>query len=197
MKKRRRMSIGTFAADNQLLLLFLSLLLIGMVGGSSLFHTVDDGHLSLAITAVSPTFAAMARAWGESMLMPTVLIVLLFLAGLTAFGVPIAVAVPLFFGLGIGLVQGYHYAQGLVGMGLSCLLILPRCMVAAVGVLMACAESFRMSVRFSRMLLPVGAIGSMWLPFRLYLIRFLLFIGIAAVSAVIDVVLRAVCAGLL
>ncbi len=196
MRKRRSTTFRVFLAENQLLLLFLSLLLVGMIGGSSLFQTIgitETGHLSFAIEAVKPTFGKMAEAWSESMLMPSTMLLVLFLAGLTAFGVPITLLVPLFFGLGIGLTQGYYYAQGWGGMGQACLFVLPRCLVAAAGVLMACAESFRMSIRFSRMLMPGGVIGGMWLPFRLYLVRFLLFVGIAALSSLIEVILRTVC----
>lgn len=195
MRKKHKVSIGTFVADNQLLLLFLSLLLIGTAGGSALLDTVGTQNgetLSLKLSAVAPSFHPILSAWAQSMLMPTVLVITLFLAGLTAFGVPVIVAVPLFLGLGIGMTQGFYYAQGLSGMGLACLLVLPRFAVASVGILMACAESFRMSVRFSRRLLPGGAIGSLWLPFRLYLLRFALFFGIAAVSAAVDVALRLV-----
>lgn len=198
MRKRRRMSIGTFAADNQLLLLFLSLLLIGTACGSALFGSLDENSgkmLSLAIGAVKPTLEQMAVAWLRSMVMPAVLLAVLFLSGLTAFGVPITVTVPLFFGLGIGMTQAYYYAQGIGGMGLSCLLVLPRFTIASIGLLMACAECFRMSVRFSRILLPGGVIGSLWLPFRLYLVRFIVCVGIAAFSAAVDVALRTVCAG--
>lgn len=189
MKKRRNVSVSVFVADNQLLLLFLGLLLVGTAIGSA----VGKGTgVSLSATAVDPSWDAMFRAWASSMLMPAMLLGALFLAGLTAFGVPIAMATPLFFGLGIGMTQGYYYAQGIHGVALSCAVVLPRFAIAAVGILMACAESFRMSVRFGRLLLPSGTIGNLWLPFRLYVARFLLFIGIAAVSAAVDVAIRVI-----
>lgn len=189
MKKRGAVTARTFLADNQLLLLFLALLLIGVVCGSYLY---GDTAIASPIRPIKASVLPMLRALGESVLLPGMLLVLLFLAGLTAYGAPIPLLVPLFFGLGIGLTQGYYYAMGIAGVGLSCLFILPRGLITAVGLLMACAESWRMSLRLGRQLMPGGAMGSMWPSFRLYSIRFLLFLAIVLAASVVDVALRTV-----
>ncbi len=189
MKKRNAVTLRTFFAENQLLLLFLSLLLVGVLCGSYLY---GDTAMASPVKPVNLTVSSMLQAFGESMLLPGVLLLLLFLAGLTAYGVPITVMVPLFFGLGVGLTQGYYYAMGIAGVGISCLFVLPRGLIAAIGILMACAEALRMSLRLARQLMPGSAMGSMWVPFRLYCIRFLLFLAIALAASVVDVTLRTV-----
>lgn len=191
MRKRYKVTVRAFLADNQLLLLFLTLLLIGVLCGSYLYQDTD---VSPTLQPVKATVGDILQSLGESMLLPGAILLILFLAGLTAYGVPITMIAPFFFGLGIGLMQGHYYAMGIVGVGLSCLFILPRSMIAAIGVLMACAESLRMSIRFSKQLMPGGTMGSMWAPFRLYCIRFLLFLGMILAASAVDVALRTILA---
>ena len=191
MKKRKFAACKAFVSEHQLLLLFLALLLVGVLCGSYLY---GETATATPIRPIKSTVWSVAYAFGQSMLLPLVLLVLLYLAGLTAFGVPVTLVAPFYFGLGIGMTMGYYYTRGIVGVGLCCLFVLPRGLIVSAGLLMAAAESWRMSLRFGRQLMPGGAMGNMWLPFRMYCLRFLLFLAIVSVAGVLDVALRAWCA---
>lgn len=191
MKKRRWAACKTFLSEHQLLLLFLALLLVGVLCGSYLYGATATVS---PIQPVKGTFSSIATAFGESMLLPFGLLVLLYLAGLTAFGVPVTMAAPFYFGLGIGMTMGYYYTRGIVGVGLCCVFVLPRGLIVSAGLLMAAAESLRMSLRFGRQLMPGGTMGNMWLSFRMYCLRFLLFVAIMVAAGMVDVTLRTLCA---
>ena len=116
---------------------------------------------------------------------------LLFLAGLSACGAPLTLVVPFFFGLGLGMTQAYYYGAGGSGVVFTAVLVIPHSLVAGAALLMGCAESMRMSFLLAGQLLPNSAhCGGLWLDFRLYCVRFLLFVGLALGAGVLDVCLR-------
>ena len=117
----------------------------------------------------------------------------LFLAGLSTYGAPVTVLVPIFFGLGVGLTEAYYYGAGRPGILFVALLVVPRTLIAATALLMGCSESLRMSLLLSGQLLPNAHCGGLWLDFRLYCVRFLVFFGLAFAAGVVDVCLRLAC----
>ena len=118
------------------------------------------------------------------------LLALLFLFGLSACGAPFAAVVPLFFGLGLGLTEAYYSAFGIKGLLASALLVVPHCLVSAAALLLGSMESIRMSILFSRQILPNGGIGGLWQDFKIYCVRFLVYFCIAFASGVVDVCMR-------
>ncbi len=73
----------------------------------------------------------------------------------------------------------------------TAVLVIPHSLVAGAALLMGCAESMRMSFLLAGQLLPNSAhCGGLWLDFRLYCVRFLLFVGLALGAGVLDVCLR-------
>ncbi len=171
----------------------LCLLLIGSLLGAAVFSllTHPQKELLSSILSVQQTpsgFADGCAMMFSSAFLSLLMLAILFLLGLTAFGVPLILMVPLFFGFGIGVAECSCYAAG--GVGAVALTVLPHMMIAAMGVLIASAESLRMSCVFSRQLLPASAhCGGMWQDFKLYLLRFLLCIVIVFAAAVTDVLL--------
>ena len=67
---------------------------------------------------------------------------------------------------------------------------LPELMEKALTLPAACAESLRLSSGLSRQLLPGGAEEGLWSHFRLYSLRFLLFLLAAVGVAFLEVLLR-------
>ena len=132
------------------------------------------------------------RAMGEACFSTVVLLGLLYLLGLWACGVPFILAVPLFHGIGLGLAEAYYYRTGMGGVTTVALLVMPVGLLSAVVLTAACAESLRLSTGLSRQLLPGCAEGGLWSGFRLYSLRFLLFLAAAMGVAVIEVLLRRV-----
>lgn len=188
--------LGEFAAQNRRLLLFLLLFLGGTLSGSLLFvsaHTVLAGSLSplLSLHPIEGGFTGCMQLLSSSCFLPGVLLLVLFISGLSACGVPVAIVVPFFFGMGLGLTEAYYYAIGSGGVAFVALLILPHSLLAALALLMGCAESMRLSLLFSGQLLPGSAhCGGLWQDFKLYLARFVVCIGLVFLSGVVDVGLK-------
>ncbi len=192
-------TLREFLEQNRRLLIFLALLLAGVLGGVLIFtvsHETLAHELSLMldIPAIQGGFKGGMSVLFSSCFSTFVLLLVLFLAGLTAYGAPVTAIVPVFFGLGIGMTEAYYYGAGRLGILFVAVLVVPRTLVAATALLMGCSESLRMSLLLSGQLLPSSAhCGGLWQDFRLYGVRFLVFFGLAFAAGVVDVCLRTVC----
>lgn len=197
---RRRREIKNFLADNRRLFPFAGLFLGGVAIGVAVYVTarpagaVLDGLLALTPVAGGVT-GWLAALWG-SCFSTLLLLAALYLLGLWACGAPFILLVPLFHGLGLGLTEAYYYAKGAPGVATVAALVMPVGLLSAAVLAMAGAESLRLSTRLSRQLLPgdTGE-GGLWQGFRLYSLRFLLFILAALAVSGLDVLLRSMLAG--
>lgn len=185
-----------FVGQNQWLLWLLLLFWAGVLMGCLVFLSAaaplaDVLEPLLAPSAPPVGFFAMLRRTGSSCFLGFLLLLLLFLAGLSVCGAPAALAVPSFFGMGLGLSESYYYAQGGWGVGYTALLLLPHTLLTAAALLMACAESVRLSALLCRQLLPrQSSCGGLWPQFRLYLARFLICFALLFVAGVLDTALQ-------
>lgn len=198
MKRKSTGRVRRFFASNYRTLAFLALPLMGCLFGSLLYGAVQGSAWIrlLPIGGVPRTFGAICSAFWSSCFQPLLLLALLFVAGLSACGVPVALATPVFWGIGLGLTLAYYYAVGWSGVGVTAAVLLPHSVMEAVALIMGAAECFRMSVRFAAVLLPHSAhCGGLWQPFRLYAMRFLLLALLLFGAAALDVGMRLLCAG--
>lgn len=188
--------IKRFIADNRRLLLFLLLPLLGCVCGLLLQPTVSRAGWSqlLRIGAVPHGIGGVFSQWFDSCFQPFLLLLLLFLAGLSVCGIPAALLVPVFWGFGLGVLQAGYYAEGFGGVALTAAVLLPHSAMEAVALLMGASECFRMSLRFSAVLLPRAAHGGLWQECRLYCVRFLVLGALLLGAGALDVILRLLCA---
>lgn len=195
-------SWAEFLASNRLMVLFTLIFLAGVLFGIVLYgisgyaveselgtifrlHAVIGGLRGAVSVLFSSSFSAM------------LLLAVLFICGLSACGALLAAVVPLFFGMGLGMTEAFFCAGGLKGFVISSILIAPHCIIAAVALIFASMESIRMSLLFSRQLLPNSGIGGLWQDFKLYCVRFLLFVCLAFASGILDVCMRLLFAALL
>lgn len=193
MKRNRTNRWGRFLTENRRLLLFLLLPVSGCVGGILLYPLIwQSVWMSLLqLERVAPSFSTALSGLFTSCFQPVLLLCLLFLAGLSACGAPFAVLVPVFWGLGLGMVQAYYGATGWNGFWTIVAVVLPHSAMELVALLMAASESLRMSVRLSGLLLPRSAhCGGLWQEFRLYGIRFLLLSLLLFGAGAVDVISR-------
>lgn len=180
-----------FCSENHRLLIYLFLWLAGLVGGMLVRPAVLNGITDVAaIAPIEPSFVQGASQVFASCFLTECLLLVLFVSGLSACGVPITAVIPLFYGLGLGITQAYWGAQGSHGMLLSAVWLWPHSLIETVALLMGCCESLRLSLRITAQLLPGGTIGSLWRDFKLYMTRFLLFGLIGFGAGVVDVLLR-------
>ena len=187
---RRKREMQHFMTDNRRLFPFIVLFLAGVGVGVAVFLSAAD-TLPADLLTLSPVEANgwLGTLW-ETCFSTVVLLGVLYLLGLWACGVPFILLVPLFHGVGLGLTEAHYYRIGSGGVATVAALVMPMGLLSGAVLVAACAESMRLSSCLSRQLLPGGAEGSLWSNFRLYSLRFLLFLAAAVVVALIEVLLR-------
>lgn len=188
-----------FILSHSRLVLFLALLLAGIAAGCCFFSAYgrDDTAFLSRILTMAPLqigFRTALSALYHSCFLPVLLLLILFVCGLSACGLPVVLIVPFFFGLGIGMSEAYYYSTGWRGVLTVAVLLLPQLLIKSASLLMASAESMRMTLLFSGQLLPQrSAGGGMNQHFRLYVLRFFIFLLVALAAGVVDVLLRFLC----
>ena len=189
---RRQREMKHFMTDNRRLFPFIALFLAGVGVGVAVFltssRTWPDELLTLSPVGKGAT-GWFGTLW-EACFSTVVLLGALYLLGLWACGAPFILLVPLFHGIGLGLTEAHYYHTGMDGVGIVAALVMPAGLLNAAVLIAACAESVRLSSCLSRQLLPGGSEGGLWSGFRLYSLRFLLFLVAAVAVAIIEVLLR-------
>lgn len=184
-----------FLAANRILMVFSLLFLSGVLIGVMVFalsRNLMTGELSLIFNVhpINQSFQGGITALFSSSFSTILLLALLFLFGLSACGAPFAVVIPFFFGMGLGLTEAYYYLSGMKGLAAVGLLVAPHYLIASIALVLGSIESVRMSLLFSRQLLPGGIMGGLWSDFKLYCARFLIYLALAFASGVVDVIMR-------
>lgn len=188
-------SWAAFLAENRFLILFSFVFLAGAALGVVVYAfsgqaVAEELGIILSIKGAVRGFKGCVSALFSSCFPSFLLLALLFLCGLSACGAPLAAAVPLFFGMGLGLTEGYYGSLGIKGFLILALLVVPHYLIAAAALLFGAIESLRLSVLISRQLLPGGMMGGLWQDFKIYCLRFLAYTAVAFASGVADVCLR-------
>ena len=192
-----RQNLRRFLSQNQRLLWLLGLFLSGAALGCLVFHAACQPLAEALAPLLTPTppapgLSGLLRGVSTACFSTMALLAVMFLSGLSVCGAPVTLAVPLFYGMGLGVSEAYYFAQGAWGVGYVALLLLPPALPSAAALLMACAESVRLSFLLCRQVLPrQGSCGGLWSHFRLYLARFLICAVILFISGVLDAALKA------
>lgn len=130
-------------------------------------------------------FASLLSAMLPSLLLASAV----FLSGLSPVGLPAAAVVPLFRGVGLGVVSGCLYQSfGLKGIAYCALVIYPHSVFSVTALVFCCLEAAEMSMRFAAVFR--GEVGvSLSSEFKLYLARFAVFLCMVFFACVLDVFL--------
>lgn len=193
-----------FCKENRRLFPFMGLFLTGVALGVLVYITASDRvaadwDVLLRVAPVAGSFREGMQALWSAGFSTLLLLAALYLLGLWACGAPFVLLIPLFYGLGLGLTEAHYYAMGAPGVLAVAVVILPCGLLTAAVLVMAGAESMRLSVALSRQLLPPaqpdsprrrGGGNGMWSAFRLYSLRFLLFLAGGVGAALVEVLLR-------
>lgn len=119
-----------------------------------------------------------------------ILLSCLFLLGLCAVGQPIALFLPMFHGLGLGVSMAYLYSsQGLKGILFSIALILPSAIPSTISLVLGARESVRFSNSVFRSLFPEKYETPKKSGMKLYLLRF----GALAIFDIASAMIDSVC----
>lgn len=197
-KPRRRLHIvrraAGFCGKNGQLLFLIMLMFIGALIATWLYPKLTDEWKMIfyGVTDLQtpPTNLIQGcTAVMSSAFLVFVLLALLFLFGLTPYGCPLILCVPLFFGYVIGLAQCRAFlANGVTEVLFAVLLPMG---IAALSIVIGAAQAMQMSAQFSRQLLPSCAhCGGLWQDFKWYLLRFMLCVMIALAAATVKIFLQ-------
>lgn len=184
---RRKREIKLFIADNRRLFPFVGLFATGTASGVAIY-TAARGAIPADLLALSPINGGWWQALGSSCFSTVLLLAALFLFGLWGCGAPFILAVPLFHGLGLGLTEAYYYSRGWSGVAIAAA-VMPVGLLTAMVLTAAGAQSLRMSIGLCHHLLG-GDGEDPRREFRLYCLRFLLFLAAALVVSLIDILIR-------
>ncbi len=193
---RRRRAVADFMTDNRRLFPFTGLLLAGVIVGVATYvlmgHRITgDWGALLRVDGLDGGFTHSLSALWDGCFGSLTLLLTLFLLGLWPCGAPFAALVPVFYGISLGLTEAYYYSLGGAGVGAVAAVIMPGGLLNGALLVMASVESWRLSVELSRRLLPEESPREgLWSFFRLYCLRFLLFLVAAVGTGLIQVLLR-------
>lgn len=186
---RRRRELKHFVADNRRLFPFVGLFAVGVAAGVAVVITTAGGippHL-LSLSPIPD--GGWWQAFGNSCFATVLWLAALFLFGLWSCGAPFILAVPLFHGWGLGMTEAHYYSHGIGGVGIVAAVVMPVGLLTAAILAAAGAESLRMSTGLCRHLLG-GDAENPGRDFRLYCLRFLLFLAAAIAVSLMDILLR-------
>lgn len=187
-------AMNAFFRTRRSLVFFTVLFLAGCLAGIQVFCRADAAAAlagGLIPAPVKASFGEILRAVGASCFAGWLLLLVLYLTGLSPCGLLAAVLVPLFYGMGIGLSEAAQYGTGPIGVASSALFIVPHAVLCTAALLIGCCETARMSAVIGRQLFPASARGGeISQSFRLYSLRFLLLAALVLLAGVADTVLR-------
>lgn len=185
-----------FLWQNRRLLLLIACLLIGCFCGLIAYRSLQGEWRQRVLTLlpvrqVGDGFLTAVWQVIHSCFHTFVLLLLLFFSGLSACGIPFAVTIPWFWGVGLGMTLAHYYTAGGMGVLFAGVMVLPHSLPEAAALLIGCAQTLHMSMQICGQLLPHGAhCGGLWQDFRLYGVRFLLLLPLLLGAGVLDVGLR-------
>lgn len=192
--KRHCKDIYRFFSQNGQLIFLLVLATLGCIFGTVMYRNISAENQSffafIATGSQLPhDFMSACYAVVSSAFIGCILLVIVFLFGMTPFGCPLILLFTALFGFWTGVAQSCMYTEH--GVKALILTVLTPAMITETAILFAAKDALRMSCIFSRQLLPSGAhCGSMWQDFKRYVLRFISFLCIIFAAAIIDVLLR-------
>ena len=208
-KKRRKISgkavfikIISFVKRNKLLTGLILLFLLGMTYGSVLASSGEVG-VTTPLNILVSTFTQQRAdqpivvTFLSSFTSDLGIIMALFLLGFGAISQPIELLIPTFYGMGLGATMGHLYKTAeFSGVAYCAVLILPHTLISLAAVVLAAKEAIKLSNLFLGGVVPSMEKAAPNIV-KLYLIKFGVLILIIAISAIVDVLMTYLFAGMI
>ncbi len=171
-----------------------SLFLSGMIiGAITVKHTDNEINTRLVVMFSDYTILrnsqSVFQTFINSFTVCLIFLAIVFAAGLCAVGVPIIAIVPLFRGIGLGVISGYLYSTySLSGAAYCMAIIFPSAVISTAALLFGCNEGFVMSYEIFNII--SGKVpnqhGNI---FKKYSLRFFILIIIMFIAAIVDTIM--------
>lgn len=175
---------------NLLLIVLATLFISGLVIGALCVRTAGNDILDKMLRmfqnyAQVRSQQSLFQNFGSSFIAGIFCILSLYLLGLTAWGAPVILCIPVFDGMGIGMTSGALYTDyGWAGFGYSALIIVPGALISAIAIIFSARESLRCSaLLFSEHCLSHPVTRE---PFKDYSIKFLILTLLIVLSSAVD-----------
>lgn len=138
-------------------------------------------------TTVQSTQSVLAH-FSNAVFKQIILLLIAYMLAVCAVGVPLLYALPLCYGVGIGVISAYLYMQyALKGIGYCALLLYPGYIVSVVSVICACSCGIKMSESILKHLMQVEE--QEVLSYKKLNLQYTILAFIAVLSALLDTVL--------
>ncbi len=168
---------------------------VGIIIGAASIHS--DSLITEKLRNIIDSYTLLKAGQGvtenfcNSLTVNSVFAVLNLFLGFSLVGYTLIIWLPFLQGMGIGTVCGYLYsAHRLSGLAYSLLIIYPGAVVSTFAFIMACNESCEYSKNaYSKAVLGRGQFEKN--ETQIFLVRQVIFLGIGALSALIDALLSA------
>lgn len=179
-------------AKNRLLIMLCVLFFIGVIAGSasraesaSLTSLAKNGieQLTSERAGKKPGTVFLDSAAGSMLYMLAI-----FAAGTSMMGLIISPLAVAWRGFYYGLMTSYLYSEfALRGIAFNAIVLIPPALFSLIGIVLGARESISFSLVIAKLTLPRSAPMSLFSDFRIYCIRFSLFIIAVLLSALTDV----------
>lgn len=193
ISRRAVLRTGYDLSGKRVFLIMSFLFLLGMLLGALLVRA--DGAQSTVSDAFSQYFSAKSQAAFFGLLFASLgsslpFVIAAFLSGFFLLGAPVAAAVVLARGMGIGLFAGFVYAQyALQGVGFYALIMLVPLFISSVGIVYACDRAFGLSAKLFSLALPNSKTIKLSAEINKYIKSYAFVMITVAASAVLDTIL--------
>lgn len=191
-----RKKILNMIAANWQMFLFLFLFILGMAWGCTAVKN-SSGTLNGILNTIFAGFTTSRMEHSffatllNSLLPSLVMVLVVFLSGLSPAGLPLIGAVPIFRGFGLGIVSGFFYqAQGLKGITYCMLMLYPHSILSVTALVLCSLEAWRMSFNFISLFRAGSGQINFSSEIKIYSARFAVFLGIILFSCVMDAFLN-------
>lgn len=189
-------SVYRFFRTRRPLVFFTGLFLLGCVLGVGVFCRVEYAAAlaeKMLPAPVTVSWEGILRAIGSSCFFGWLMLLLLYLVGLSPCGVFVAVLVPFFYGMGVGITESALYAQGFSGVLFSAVFLVPHTVFCAAALLLGSCETAHMSAVLGKQLFSsVGKVGETARCFRFYSLRFLILAALVLIAGILNALVRMV-----
>jgi len=170
--------------------IFLSGMIIGAIAAK---HT--DNEINARLVTMFSDFTMLRntqsifQTFVNSFTVFFIYLAIVFSFGLCAVGIPIISVIPLFRGIGLGMIAGYLYSTySFSGAGYCMVILFPSAIISTAALLFGCNESLVMSYEIFNIM--SGKIPNQYGNiFKRYSLRYGILLAIMTVAAIIDTVM--------
>lgn len=191
----KRFKLLDFVTINKIFLLMTLFYVVGILFGSSFLSNESE------ITSISKSFLERFLSIHKNngffekifscFFQYFFILILYFLSGTLMFGVVITPFIIMWQGLVVGNIVSFIYSSyGIGGVAFNATILIAPMSIFAICCLLAAKNSIEFSLCIAKLTLPKSRPANLHVGFKLYCIKYLTFLGIALLCALIEIILN-------